>query len=337
MRLLFVGGTRFVGRHAVEAALARGDEVTLVHRGRTRPGLFAAAEHLLADRNDDLSLLAGRHFDATVDTSAYFPRQVRLLGAALGDRGGHYVHVSSVSAYRSPPPLRRDETMALCSLDDLEDPETEEITNETYGPLEAGCEAAASEFFGPSVAIVRPTYVIGPHDSSYRFTYWVERLARGGRVLAPGPAENPFQAIDARDLGAFLVHLAHEGTSGGFHAVAPAPPFSFREMLETAAGEVAPPGTALVWVDPEWLGSNGVGYADLPMWAGLDPDRYFGALDPSRALAAGLRPRPLEETIRDLHAAEQEQPTAPAPTVGLSSERELALLAAYARAAPSGA
>ncbi len=331
-RLLFIGGTRFVGRHAAAAALAAGHDVTLLHRGVTGAALFPEAEHLHADRNEDLSILAEGEWDATIDCCAYVPRQVRMLAGALGGRGGHYVHVSSVSAYASPPPAGvRDETMPLASLDSLPDPATEEITNETYGPLEAACEEAALEAFGAGqVAIVRPTYVVGPYDSSYRFTYWVERVARGGRILAPGPAGNPFQAIDARDLGAFLVHLAEGRVLGAFHAVHPAPPFSFGELLDLVVSEVAPGGTELVWVDAAFLLDHGAGWSDLPMWAGEEPDRELGALDPGRALAAGFTPRPLAETVRDLHRAEVESPTSTAGTVGLAPEREAELLDAWA-------
>jgi 2'-hydroxyisoflavone reductase len=336
--LLFIGGTRFVGRHAVEAALDAGDEVTLVHRGRTGPDLFPRAEHLLADRNEGLSVLEGRSFDATIDSSAYVPRQVRALAAALGDRGGHYVHVSSVSAYASPPPASgRDEDMPIASTDSLADPDTDEVTFETYGPLKAACERAALDCFGEAVSIVRPTYVVGPYDSTYRFTYWVERLARGGRVLAPGPADNPFQAIDGRDLGMFLVALAHRGEEGAFHTVHPAPPFSFGECLELVAGAVAPPGTELVWIGPDWLEAAGIGQGDLPLWAALEEDRGLSALDPSRALAAGLAPRPLADTVRDLHGAELAEPTAPPGEVGLDPAREAALVAAFSEGRPGGA
>jgi 2'-hydroxyisoflavone reductase len=334
-RLLFIGGTRFVGRHAAAAALAAGHDVTLLHRGKTGAGLFPQAEHLLADRDADPAVLApvlaGRDFDATVDSCGYVPRQVRTIAETLGERAGHYVYVSSVSAYASPPPAGvRDESMPLAPVSALEDPETEEITPETYGPLEVACEEAALGAFGPDrVTIVRPTYVVGPFDPTYRFTYWVERVAQGGRVLAPGPAENPFQAIDGRDLGSFLASCAVSRRSGAFHAVNPAPPFSFGELLELVAGVVAPSGTSFEWVEAPWLLEHGVEWAELPMWAGEEPDRELGALDPGRAFAAGLSPRPLEETVRDLHRAEAESATPAAGTVGLTPERERELLEAW--------
>lgn len=328
MRVLVVGGTQFVGRHIVEAALASGDRVTLFHRGRTNPGLFPEAEHRLGDRDGDLSALAAGAWDASIDTSAYVPRQVHALAAALGGRGGRYVHISSVSAYAGAarPNMTEDAPLAT-----LADPTIEVVDAQTYGGLKALCELAAREAFGGTgdgrLSIVRPTYVVGPHDHTGRFTYWVERVARGGRVLAPGPRENPFQVIDARDLAAFVMSLAHGEATGTFHAVSPPPPFSFGDFLATTVREIGPPGTELVWMEPEVLAGAGVTQADLPLWEALDPDRNVCALDPGRAVAAGLRPRPLAQTIRELHAHELATPTPLRAPIGLTPDRERDLLA----------
>src|SRR3954451_440857 len=185
MRILVVGGTRFVGRHVVEAALQRGHEVTLLHRGQTNPDLFPSVEHIIADRDDGLAELDGRTFDATVDVCAYFPRQVRSLHEALGDGAGHYLYVSSVSAYAEPVPVNYDEKEALATL---EDPDTDVVTDTTYGGLKAVREALPSELCGPCTLLVRPTRVVGPDDYTWRCPYWVSRIAAGGDVLAPGPA-----------------------------------------------------------------------------------------------------------------------------------------------------
>jgi nucleoside-diphosphate-sugar epimerase len=230
MKILVIGGTQFVGRHIVTRLLADGDDVTLFHRGLTNPGLFPDAEHLLGDRNSDLSALAAGDWDATIDTSAYFPRQVRNLASALEGRGGRYVHISSVSAYAEPLAPGFDEDASLAVLDD---PSTEVVNGETYGGLKALCERASLEWFGGATAgagqstnatlqaravpvnIVRPTYVVGPYDHSRRFTWWVERVARGGAVLAPGPKEGSLQVIDARDLADFVALLAHGRAARG--------------------------------------------------------------------------------------------------------------------------
>ena len=190
MHILFVGGTRFVGRAMAVAALERGHEVTLLHRGMTDDPAFADAEHLRADRDGDLSMLAGREFDATIDVCAYVPRQVNALAEALGDRGGHHVFVSTMSVFADADRPGLDEDSPLQQIDD---PTTEEVTAETYGGLKVLCEqrAEAEVRLDDHLTVIRPTYVIGPHDHTGRFTWWVRRIARGGEVLAPGPADAP--------------------------------------------------------------------------------------------------------------------------------------------------
>jgi 2'-hydroxyisoflavone reductase len=341
MKILVIGGTQFVGRHIVTALLADGDDVTLFHRGTTNPGLFPEAEHRLGDRNNDLNALATGTWDATIDTSAYVPRQVRSLAEVLGGRGGRYVHISSVSAYSEPlvPGFDEDAPLAV-----LEDPTTEVMNAETYGGLKALCERASLEWFGgvaagasPSkradpkspgmpVSIVRPTYVAGPYDHTKRFTWWVERVARGGPVLAPGPKENPLQVIDARDLARFVVLLAHGQAAGTFHAVSPAPPFSFEDFLTTVLDEVGPSGTELIWVAAESLAKADVTDAELPLWAGVGGGGDLAA-SPARAIAAGLQVRPLAQTVREVHEHELTGPGASRASVGLTPARERELLA----------
>ncbi|MGC1419960.1 MAG: NAD-dependent epimerase/dehydratase family protein [Acidimicrobiales bacterium] len=331
MKILVIGGTQFVGRAIVELLVANGDEVTLFHRGRTNPDLFPSAAHLLGDRNDDLSALASGEWDATIDPSAYFPRQVHALAEALGSRGGRYVHISSVSAYATLTTSGANEDAALAQL---EDPTAEVVTGATYGGLKALCEVAAIEEFGPGgrswsgqpVSIVRPTYVAGPYDHTGRFTWWVQRAARGGRILAPGPRDNPFQSIDVRDVARFVVSLAYGQAGGTFHVSGPVPPFTFEDFLTLAVDEVGAPNAELVWVDAARLNEAGVTPGDLPLWEGLDEDRLVLRVDSSRAIGAGLTLRPLRETIRDVYEHEERTPTAVRQTVGLSPSREGELL-----------
>ncbi len=166
MRILVIGGTRFVGKHIVAAALAAGHDVSVFHRGRTGPALFPEVEHLIGDRDADLSALSTGTWDATVDTCGYVPRQVHALADALGERGGRYAFISSISAYAPPlgPGITED-----AELIELPDPTVEEITGETYGGLKVLCERAAHQRFGADTLIVRPTYVIGPDDYTWRF------------------------------------------------------------------------------------------------------------------------------------------------------------------------
>ena len=321
MRILMIGGTRFVGRHIVDAALAAGHGVTVFHRGQTGPDLFPDVERRTGDRNGDLAELAEGSWDATIDTCAYVPRHVHSLADALGDRAGRYLLISSVSAYAPPDAPGYGEDAPLLELDD---PTVERVTGETYGGLKVLCERVAVERFGPGTVIVRPTYVVGPDDYTWRFPWWVQRLARGGEVLAPGPADAPAQVIDARDMATWTVGLLEHGESGAFHAVSPAPPFSFGDQLEAIRATVAPDGTRLTWVDEDFLLADGLDDGSLPLWSGGDPSALIMAADPSAALATGLRPRPLPHTVRDTleWLRGQEQPTTP----GLSAEREADLL-----------
>lgn len=321
MRLLVVGGTRFIGRHVVAAALAAGHEVTVFHRGRTGAGLFPQIEHRTGDRDRDLTSLVEGAWDATVDTCAYLPRQVQGLADALGERAGRYLLVSSVSAYAAParPGYREDSPLAV-----LDDPSVEEVTGETYGGLKAMCERAAVDRFGPRTLVVRPTYVVGPDDYTWRFPWWVTRLARGGETLAPGPRDLPVQVIDVRDLATWTVGLLERGQAGAYHAVGPSASFTWAELLETVRDAVAPPGTALTWVDPRFLRDADVDDQDLPLWTGADPDALIMTADPAAALGAGLSLRPLSDTVRDTLAWTRatEQPSRP----GLEAESERALL-----------
>ncbi|MGZ4609292.1 MAG: SDR family oxidoreductase [Actinomycetes bacterium] len=324
MRILLIGGTRFIGRHVVEAALRAGHEVTVFHRGQTGPELFPGVEHLLGDRNSDLSALADRRWDATVDTCAYVPRQVQALADALGERAGHYLLVSSVSAYASPArrAYREDAPLAL-----LDDPTVEEVTEETYGGLKVLCERAAVDRFGPRTLIVRPTYVVGPDDYTWRFPWWVARIARGGEVLAPGPADAPSQVIDVRDMATWVVGLLDRAEAGAFHGVGPSATFTWGEQLETIVRAVGPEGTSLVWVDEKFLLDQSVGEQDLPLWSGGDEDVLMMTADPAAALGTGLQLRPLEDTVRDTLAWTR---SVEAPHGrGLAADREAQLLSAW--------
>jgi 2'-hydroxyisoflavone reductase len=331
MRILMIGGTAFVGRHITAAAIEAGHEVTLLHRGITGAELFPAATHLTGDRDReaDLTALASGRWDATIDVCAYFPRQVRSLANALGGRGGTYVLISSVSAYSPSVPADYDESAALATVDD---PAATEVTNENYGGLKVACEQLSVEIFGPDTTIIRPTYVIGPYDRSYRFTWWVDRLAGGGTVLAPGDPNDPIQLIDARDQAAFVVSLLERSVTGTFHTVNPAPPFGFGQMLEAIAAEVAPPGTSLVWVPSDFLLASGVDGAALPLWGEGEGDAAnLSRANPAAAFAAGLVPRPLRETVADIRA-EDRVPGTGRPGIGIPAEREAQLLALWAGA-----
>jgi 2'-hydroxyisoflavone reductase len=305
------------------AAIDAGHDVTLLHRGHTGDRLFPEATHLHADRNDDLSVLATGEWDATIDVSAYLPRQVDALSAALAGRGGHHVYISTVSVYRDPDGPGADEDAPVW---DPASDDVDEVTGETYGPLKVACELAARNRYGEALTIIRPTYVLGPHDPTGRFTWWVARASRGGHMLAPGPADAPFQHIDARDLGIWVVSLADRGQAGTFTAAQPSTTFG-RMLTETASASGG--GAELVWVDSDWLTEQGINGGSQPLWSEGRRD-WALAMSTERATSTGLTHRPLAETVRDTQAWIEEigEDNVPGRSHWLSPDRESQLLAA---------
>ena len=332
MKLLILGGTRFLGRHIAEQALQRGHAVTLLHRGRSGPALFPHAEHRIADRDGDLSTLAAGHWDAAIDTSAYFPRQVQAMAAALGPRVDHYQLVSSISAYASLATAGTTEDAPLATL---ADPTVEAVTGETYGGLKALCEQAAQAAFGGRCLINRPGLIVGPHDPTGRFTWWVTRLVRGGDVLAPGDPAAPVQFIDARDAAAWMLLQAEQARGGVFNLTGPNAPLTMGGFLDTARRTLNA-GAHLQWVDKRHLLDAGVApWSDLPVWL-PQAQAALHQVDITRARSTGLACRPLAHTLQDTASwvATAEPAAAPPggparPGVGLAPEREAALLAAW--------
>jgi 2'-hydroxyisoflavone reductase len=326
MKLLVIGGTRFLGRAFVEAALAHGHALTLFNRGRTAPGLFPGVETVTGERDGGLGALGGRTWDAVLDPSGYVPRVVRASAAALAGHAGQYAFVSSISAYASPMTPGSDESAPLARL---ADPATEEITGESYGGLKAACEREVAGVFGERSLVVRPGLIVGPNDSTDRFPYWPRRLARGGGVLAPGDGSQPVQLIDARDLAAWLLSMLERGTGGTYNATGPAEPVTFGQVLERASLAIGTAAT-ITWVAEAFLLERGVEpWSELPLWvpreeAGLDE------VSVQRAIAAGLTYRPLAETVRDTLAWDLARPDeARANSPALKSDREAALLAEW--------
>jgi len=310
VRVLILGGTKFLGRAIAEAALARGHELTLFNRGATNPELFPEAERLRGDRTGDLSVLAGRAWDAVVDPSGYVPSVVRT-SAELLRTSGRYVFISTISVYAdfSTGP---DEGSAVAELGDAP---VEELAADysNYGPLKALCEAEVARVFGDRGLVVRPGLIVGPHDPTGRFTYWAQRLARGGEMLAPGPAERRVQFVDVRDLAEWIVAAVEQGLAGTYNATNEGVPWA--ELLA---------GADVTWVPDGFLQEHEVGeWMELPLWIADPALAGLHGTDVSRAVAAGLRSRPLPETIAG--AA-----TAPAVEgVGLTPEREAALLSSW--------
>ncbi len=317
MKLLLLGGPRFLGRALTDAALDRGNELTFFNRGTTNADLYPEVERIVGDRKADLSVLAGRQWDAVVDTCGYLPRDVRASAETLAG-SGLYCFVSSISAFAdfSRP---NDEESPVAKLGDLPD---DEVTNESYGPLKALCEDAVRDVFGERALIVRPGLIVGPHDPTGRFTYWPHRVARGGEVLAPAPPERPTQVIDVRDLATWTIDLCERGSGATYNATHPR--VSLGELLDTCR-EVAESDARVNWVSDTFLLEEGVGeWMELPLWL-ADPEyAYADRVGVVRALAAGLTFRPLADTVR---ATLGDAVTVDG--VGLAPEREAALLEAW--------
>ncbi|QDV39452.1 NAD-dependent epimerase/dehydratase family protein [Tautonia plasticadhaerens] len=327
--ILMLGGTGFLGPHTVEAALRRGHEVTLFNRGRTRPGLFPDLEQLRGDRDNDLKALEGRRWDAVVDTSANIPRWVRSAAAVLGPNIGHYVYISSISAYASLTKPGTDESAPLA---EIADPTVEQVDGETFGALKALSEKAAEEAMPGRVTVVRPGLIAGPDDPSDRFAYWPVRVARGGEVLAPGSAEDPVQLIDVRDLGEFLVTLIEGTTTGVFNALGPAGGLTMGRMLD-ACKEAAGSDATFTFVPARFLAEQGVSaWSDMPAWVPAEGDTAgFARVSNAKAIGVGLGFRPIVETARATLEWFEAQPEERRSRLraGLAPGREAEVLAAW--------
>ncbi|WP_341890454.1 NAD-dependent epimerase/dehydratase family protein [Variovorax sp. YR752] len=287
MKLLVLGGTVFLGRHVVAQALARGDQVTLLHRGRRGFGLFPEARALIGDRDGDLSALEQQDFDAVIDCSGYTAAQLERSAAMLSDVP-QYLFVSSISVGAAfPPGQAYDEDLPRLEGD------------EGYGQAKARAEDALLAARPGRTTIVRPGLIVGPHDPTGRFTHWPLRVARGGEVLAPGRPERPVQFIDARDLADWCLRLVTDRVTGTFNAIGDTLPMD--ELLSTCR-EVSGSDARFSWFDDRTLIDAKVEpWSELPLWIPEDDPAFGGMLlgANARARAAGLRLRPLAETVRD--------------------------------------
>jgi nucleoside-diphosphate-sugar epimerase len=332
MKILVMGGTKFLGRAVVDHALQAGHRVALFNRGRTNPDLYPDVEHLVGDRDADLSALRGRTFDAVVDTSAYYPRQARSLVETLEERFEHYTFVSTVSVYADNSTAGADESANLATVEDA----TIE-SDDDYGGFKALCEQELDGLIPGRVHHVRAGLIFGPHDDTGRFSYWAQRIAAGGQVLAPEPQDQPLQFIDVRDLGAWIVRAAEHRIVGAINASGTPGSLTMGELLNTIQATTNSDAD-LVWVSENFLADNEVApWHDLPLWIppGLTPSHTgFMSRDTSRALRLGLTLRPLAETIsgalNNVPEASSDQNLARSPAAAkeprLSRERERDLL-----------
>ncbi len=289
---LVIGGTRFVGRHLVAAALARGHQVTLFNRGNS-VDVFPNLELIRGDRDTDLSALAGRRWDAVIDTCGYVPRQVRASAELLSGAVGHYTFISSISVYRDQLVADQDEDAPLSELEE----EAEEVAAQSYGPLKVLCERTLEEIMPGRGLIPRPGLIVGPFDYADRFTYWPARLDRGGEVLAPGRPDSPVQWIDGRDLAVWTLATIEQGGTGSYNAVTPARRDTMAGLL-TVCREASGRDAHLVWVDDDFLQAQALQlFAELPFWLPGETGNFM-TFSSERAQAAGLAARSTLETVR---------------------------------------
>jgi 2'-hydroxyisoflavone reductase len=322
MKLLILGGTVFLGRHLVEAAMRGGHEITLFNRGQHNPELFPEVEKINGDRDGGLEPLAGRHWDALIDTCGYVPRVVRSSAEFLAVNIDHYTFISTISVYADPLKPDADESAPLGKL---KKKKTEEITGETYGPLKALCEKAVEQTYPGRSLIIRPGLIVGPHDPSDRFTYWPSRVARGGEVLAPSSPDRQTQIIDVRDLAGWTIEMVEKKATGTYNATGPATPLALGRLLETCK-EVSSSDASFTWVSDEFLTENKVTpYTELPLWL-PEAEAAWEMVNIQKALGAGLKFRPLEETVRDTLAWDRSRPAGTPRRNGLAMEREEVLL-----------
>ena len=329
MKLLILGGTLFVGRHLVEAALGRGHEVSLFNRGHEAPTLYPEVERLVGDRRGDLAALRGRRWDAVIDTAAYVPSVVDRAARLLAPAVAHYTFISTRSVYADH--ARSTESGPVATLTDAELRAAEAIVPEGrshamlygahYGALKARCEHAAVEAMPGRVLVVRPGLIVGPYDPTDRFTYWVRRVAQGGEVLAPGRPDRAVRALDARDLAAWCVRKIEAQTTGVFNTAG-----ADRETMESLLDACRTRREArLVWMSEAFLVARGVEpWSELPLWF-REEDNVFLATGNDKALGAGLTLRPLQRTAADTLAWDRAR-GAPPLRAGMDPARETALL-----------
>lgn len=289
LKILILGGSHFLGIHLTEELTSHGHEVTLFNRG-THTVQFNV-EQIRGDREGNLDAFAGRHWDAVIDTSGHLPRVVEQSAKMLSNKTDHYTFISTIGVYRDFEKLNIDEQYPLATL---KDPTSEVITEKTYGALKALCEAKVQQYFPDRSLIVRSGLLVGPHDPTDRFTYWIRRSAFGGKILAPANQETQF--IDARDLAKWIVSMIERQSKGVYNATGP----SYRLEYVLQEGQLLSCSRdPIFWVSDEFLKEQGVqDWIELPLWLSNRRNMPgFLKINSEKAAQSGLQIRPLKETI----------------------------------------
>ncbi|GID33349.1 nucleoside-diphosphate-sugar epimerase [Paractinoplanes brasiliensis] len=305
MRVLVLGGSWFVGRVLVERAVGQGLDVTVFNRGRSPVDLPTGVRRVVGDRespSDLVALAKEGPWDAAIDVSGSVPAVVARSAKILAPAVGHYTFVSTISAYRDWPHAAVDEGSALWDGDPGLDPGTRRWDPDTYGPLKVGCEIACGNAFGSDrLLVLRPHVVLGPYEYVGRLQWWLDRVRRGGRILVPAP-DRGIQPVDVRDLSDFLLERVRDGDAGVYNVAPNNDEATFGDMLTACADVVGPADKRVrfVWADEDWLVEQGVTqWTELPLWRNAAAPWSMSA---ERARAAGLRCRPIAETVADTWA-----------------------------------
>ncbi|MBI5171835.1 MAG: NAD-dependent epimerase/dehydratase family protein [Candidatus Melainabacteria bacterium] len=341
LKLLILGGTVFLGRHLVASALQAGHQITLFNRGKSNPSVYGnrlpsaghAVEQIVGDRQADLDRLKGRHFDAVIDTCGYNPADVEKSCLALENSVERYIFISSISVYRThglPSGASLSEASPLVAQ-----PVPPEEGN--YATEKALCETAVSKIFAGRALILRPGLIVGPYDPTDRFTYWIRRIRRGGKVLAPGSPARPVQFIDARDLSDFIITLAQAGESGIFNGVGPDKPLTMQELLLSIKDRLANTSESLshtsefTWMtDQALLQMDVAPWMEMPLWLPeADETAAMLRVSTEKSLAAALKIRPLIDTIDDTNTFDLGRGSGYEAKAGLSSEKETNILSSF--------
>ncbi len=295
--LLILGGTGFIGPHLTQEALRLGWRVTHFNRGKHSPQGVPNVETLIGDRKGQLDALRGRKWDVVIDDTGQIPKYVKMSAELLAPNVGYCLYISSISAYASFA-KPNDESSPTGKLSN---PDNEEITDETYGPMKALCEQYSADAFKGRASIVRPGYIVGPLDASDRFTYWPVRASKGGEMLAPGTPRDPIQIIDVRDLAAWMMKLAQDRTTGYFNAISPPRAFTMGDIIAASLRATPGAGTKASWVPEDFLAKHWKAEElDLPPWSPMTGETAGASLtSTARAQKAGLKTRPMQQTVHD--------------------------------------
>lgn len=337
MKLLIIGGTRFLGRHLLTAALARDHEITLFNRGNHSTQVPADVETIEGDRHTELHKLAGRRWDAVVDTCGHLPRAVRATAEALADSVNRYVFISSQNAYAdvSVPDIEEDYPRGTLTEEQLNqanaiDTKGQPSYGGLYGGLKALCERAAEEVMPDRVLVLRPGLIVGPYDYSDRFTYWVVRVAAGGEVLAPGRPERFIQFIDARDLADWTIRMIERNAAGAYNTHGRPNSLTMQRLLEECK-RVSDSDAQFVWASEEFLLEQEVAaWSEMPLWLPEEAAPHlkgFMFISPRKAIAEGLTFRPVGDTIGDTLVWHRTHQANEPLKAGLNSDKERALIA----------